>query len=244
MGAVVEALLRASRSIVHPIILMIVLVPMVISAAIWVGLAWAYWDVLTSAIREFFASHTLAWTHWNLARLASWITAAAVIAIVAPLIILTALVIATVFAMPVLVRHVAKSHYPMLDRRHGGTVLGSIGNALVAICVFAILWAVTLPLWLLGPLAAILPLLLSAYLNQRLFRYDALAEHASAEEMKQVFERSGGQLFLLGLMTGVLFFVPLLNLLAPIYAALAFIHLCLDELQRMRADGQRAVASA
>ncbi|MFH0935054.1 MAG: EI24 domain-containing protein, partial [Pseudomonadota bacterium] len=80
----------------------------------------------------------------------------------------------------------------------------------------------------------LLPLALMAYLNQRLFRYDALAEHASREEIAQVVERAAPRLYLLGLLTGLLQFVPLLNLIAPVYVALAFIHLCLGELRILR----------
>jgi len=36
-------------------------------------------------------------------------------------------------------------------------------------------WIVTLPLWLTGVGAVLAPVLTSAYLNQRMFRYDALA---------------------------------------------------------------------
>jgi uncharacterized protein involved in cysteine biosynthesis len=109
-----------------------------------------------------------------------------------------------------------------------------VWNTLWAILLFAGLWIVTLPLWLLGPIAAFLPLGLSAYLNQRLFRYDALAEHASAQEMTQVFALARGRLALLGLITAAFYFIPPLNLIAPIYGALAFIHLCLAELRRVR----------
>ena len=238
MRAVLRALAGAVKSLVHPIILLILLVPMLIALAIWVGVGWAYWDTWTSAIQAAAVDH-LAFTwaaDWDLARLASWLAAAVVLAILAPAVILTAILIATVFAMPVLVRHVARKDYPNLELRHGGTVVGSIWNALAAIFVFALLWIVTLPLWLLGPLAIPLPLLLSAYLNQRLFRYDALSDHADAAEMKQIFESARGRLCLLGLLTGLIYFIPPFNLVAPVFAALAFIHLNLDEVQRMRAD--------
>jgi len=239
MDAVIKALIGAMRSLVHPIILMIFLVPMLIALAIWIGLGWSYWDTWTFAIRNAIVDNaTFTWmANWDLARLASWIACAMVIAVLAPLVIITALLIATVFAMPVLVRHVANSDYPTLDRRHGGTVIGSIWNALAAIFLFTLLWLVTLPLWLLGPLAVLLPLLLSAYLNQRLFRYDALSDHADAAEMKQILESARGRLFLLGLVTGLIYFIPPFNLVAPVFSALAFIHLCLDELQRLRSAG-------
>jgi CysZ protein len=236
MNAVTKALIGAAKSLVHPIILLILLVPMLIALAIWIGLGWAYWGTWTSAIQDAVVSHaTFTWAaDWDLARLASWVAAAVVLALLAPVIILTALLIATVFAMPVLVRHISRSDYPDLELRHGGTVIGSIWNALAAIFLFAALCIVTLPLWLLGPLAVLLPFLLSAYLNQRLFRYDALSDHADATEMRQIFEFARGRLFLLGLVTGVIYFIPPFSLIAPVFGALAFIHLCLAELQRLR----------
>jgi CysZ protein len=246
MDAVIRASIAAARSLVHPIILLILLVPMLIALAIWIGVGWAYWGTWTSAIQNAVVHHaTFNWAaNWDLARLASWIAAVVVLAMLAPVVILTALLIATVFAMPALVRHVAQSDYPQLERRHGGTVIGSIWNALSAIVLFALLWIVTLPLWLLGPLAVLLPLLLSANLNQALFRYDALSDHADAAEMKQIFEFARGRLFLLGLITGVMYFIPPFNLVAPVFSALAFIHLCLDELQRLRLGGRVIEAEA
>ena len=62
----------------------------------------------------------------------------------------------------------------------------------------------------------------------------ASIEELKAAEMKQIFDSSRGRLFLLGLITGLLYFIPPLNLIAPIYAALAFVHLCLAELERLR----------
>lgn len=63
--------------------------------------------------------------------------------------------------------------------------------------------------------------------------------------MKRIFELAQGRLFLLGLVTGLLYFIPPISippisLVAPIYAALAFIHLCLAELQTLRGAGQRS----
>jgi CysZ protein len=238
MNAVGRALQGAVRSLVHPTILAIVLVPMLVAVGLWVAIAWMYWEAWTSTIQAFVVNQTaFTWVvDRDFARIAAWVAVGFVLAMLAPVVIVTALLIAAVFAMPVLVGHVARNDFPLLERRHGGSVAGSIWNALAAIFLFAVLWVVTLPLWLLGPLAVLLPPVLSAWLNQRLFRYDALADHADAVEMKRIFEIARGRLFLLGLSTGVLYFIPPINLIAPIYAALAFIHLCLDELQQLRAE--------
>jgi uncharacterized protein involved in cysteine biosynthesis len=100
--------------------------------------------------------------------------------------------------------------------------------------VFALLWLVTLPLWLTGIGALALPPLISAHFNQRMFRYDALAEHASAEERKAVVRTAGGRLYLLGLVLALLYAVPVFNLVVPVLSGLAFTHLCLGELDRLR----------
>src|SRR5690606_148650 len=105
-----------------------------------------------------------------------------------------------------------------------------------ATLVFLVLWLLTLPLWLVAPLAAVASVLVSANLNQKLFRYDALSEHASAEEMQQIFSRARGRLFVLGIFTGLIYFIPVLNVAAPVFAAVAFIHLCLSELAALRAE--------
>jgi len=236
MEAVIRALGRAMGSLVHPVILLILLVPMVVAAAVWLGVAWAYWDTWTSAIQSLVVDQTAySWTaRWDLTEVAGVLAVVVIAILLTPAIIVTALLIAAVFAMPVLVSHVARRDFPQLERRRGGTVLGSAWNAFVAIGLFLLLWVVTIPLWLLGPIAAVLPLLLSAYLNQRLFRYDALSEHASREEMQRIFAEARGRLFLLGLITGLFYFIPPFNLIGPVFAALAFLHLCLDELARLR----------
>ena len=153
----------------------------------------------------------------------------------APMILLTAVLVAAVLEMPLIVSFVATRHYPALEKKHGGTVLGSSLNALAAVLVFTGLWIVTLPLWLTGVLIPVLPLVLGAYLNQRLFRYDALSDHASAEEYAALLEAGWSRMYVLGLLLALLYFVPLLNLLVPVLSGLAFTHFGLAALARLRA---------
>jgi uncharacterized protein involved in cysteine biosynthesis len=100
------------------------------------------------------------------------------------------------------------------------------------------LWIVTLPLWLIG-VGVIVPFVAAAWLNQRLFRYDAVAEHASAPEMAALFRSERPGWWGLGLLTGLVQFVPLLNLFGPVFAALAFIHFGLARLDAQRAASAR-----
>lgn len=237
MQDILSALLKALKSLVHPKMLALVLWPVVLAAILWGGLAFFYWSGWVASlqslfdyasVQEFLSRHELGWV----ARTAA---VALVFLLLVPMAVATALLIAAVVAMPYMVRFLADRDYPGLELKRGGTVLGSIWNGVAAIFVFAVLWLVTLPFWLFGPFAALIPILLSAYLNQRLFRYDALADHASREEFQQVLERTGGKLYILGGVLGLIQFVPLLNLFLPIYIGLAYIHFCLAELRKLRA---------
>lgn len=237
MTAIFRALIGAMRNLFHPVVLGVLLVPMLGAVVVWAGIAWWFWDSWTAWIQS--GVSELASTGWaarlDLSRFAGAAASVILLLLLAPAIIGTATLVAAVFAMPVLVEHVARRDYPTLARRKGGTIAGSVFNALVALGGFALLWIAALPAWFfVGPLAAAIPWLLSAWLNQRLFRYDALSEHASATEMRLLFETRFGGLYGLGLITGLLYFVPLVNLVTPVFAALAFTQFGLDELERLR----------
>ena len=236
VSGVIKAFGNAFRSILHPQMLALAIWPMLVALALWIGLAWWYWDswvqwfssILTgSYVTNWLSQRTLdALVHYSALLL--------LIALLVPMTLITAVSIAALVEMPLIVRFVATHDYPALEKRHGGSVVGGVANALSAVLIFAGLWIATLPLWLTGVLAPVLVILLSAYLNQRLFRYDALSEHASAEEYRVISELSWGRMFMLGMLTGVLYFVPLLNLLAPVLSGLAFTHFGLAELARLR----------
>lgn len=91
------------RSFVHPIILLLVLVPMGIALASWAGITWVYWDTWTSAVQDFIQVNlAFAWAaDWQTGRLVSWIAAGFVLLMLAPLMPLTALLIAALrYASP------------------------------------------------------------------------------------------------------------------------------------------------
>ena len=62
----------------------------------------------------------------------------------------------------------------------------------------ALLAVVSLPLWLAPPLWPVLAVAILGWGNQRLLRYDALAEHADRQEMRAIFRARRGHLYLLG----------------------------------------------
>lgn len=236
MRDALTALTRAAGNLFDPRIIAIVFLPMLISLVLWTLLAWLFWGAWTGFIGGAMASTTVAgWLQgWNATWVIDYTAALAVLIAILPAMFVTALVVTEIIAMPVIVKFVAERYHPDLRRADGGTLAGSIGNAALGIIVFAVLWIVTLPLWLTGIGAVLAPLLTSAYLNQRLFRYDALADHASPEEFAQLVRSSRGDLFLLGILVSLLLYVPVLNLLVPVLGGLAFAQFCLARLAAAR----------
>ena len=236
MPNLLRALSRAFGSLLHPKMLTLTIWPMLVALVLWLGLAWLHWGTWSQWLGELIAGSVV--RDWlpqrGFVELVHYSSLVLLFALLAPMILITAVLIAAVIEMPLIVNFVAARAYPALERRHGGTVLGSVANAASTVLVFAGLWIVTLPLWLTGVLAPVLPLVLSAYLNQRLFRFDALSDHASAEEYRAILEASWGRMYVLGLLLALLYFVPLLNLLVPVLSGLAFTHFGLAELEKLR----------
>jgi len=236
MSPVITALLSSLRDLREPRVLALALVPPLAAILVWAGLAWVFAGDWARLVANWIATTPwLAWVRdWGLSWVFVWGSGIAAVALLLPLMLITALLVTDLVAMPVIVALVGDRQYPRLERRTGGTVAGSIWNAAKAVVLFVLLWVVTLPLWLTGIGALALPVLLSAHFNQRLFRYDALAEHASVEEFARILRTPRGDLFLLGILLSLLLTVPLVNLLVPVLSALAFTHLCLAELARLR----------
>lgn len=236
MSAVIQALMRAGANLFEPRILAVLLLPVLGSFVLWTVLTWVFWDAWTAFVAGALRTTTVAgWLqNWSAVWIIDYTAVLAVLIAVLPAMLVTALVITEIVAMPVIVRFVAERYYPGLGHAFGGSVAGSIANAAIAITIFAVLWIVTLPLWLTGVGAVLAPVLTSAYLNQRLFRYDALADHADREEFAQLVRIHRGELFVLGILVSLLLYVPLLNLAVPVLSALGFTHFCLARLAAVR----------
>ena len=240
MNATLDALARALRDLFSLRVLWVAVWPMLVALLLWLALGVTFWGTFSGwiaqgldaiGIQTWLAEIEPVW-------IANGIQALLHLMLFVPVVMLTALVITALFAMPALIRVVAERDYPTLKRENGGGLVGSLWNAAIAIVLFVALWVVTLPLWLIG-VGVIVPFVAAAWLNQRLFRYDAIAEHASADEMAVLFKQEKSGWWGLGLLTGLVQFVPLLNLLGPVFAALAFIHFGLARLNAQRATSGR-----
>lgn len=147
---------------------------------------------------------------------------------------LTASLLAAVFVMPLLLKHLANGEYRDVAPMGADSFLAATVNSLLASVFFVLGWLLTVPFWLIPGMALVLPLLLMAWFNRRTFAYDALSLHATPEEWKAVWRAERRPLFMLGLTMALLAQVPVLGLLVPTLAALSFAHFGLETLRRSR----------
>ena len=238
MTPIIEILRRAAADLLLPRVLAVMFLPMLGALALWGSLFWWFGATWVAGLEGFVTSTPM--PDWVGAVVAGWLLGFATFMLLAvlllPAIYLTALLITSLIFMPMLVGIVAERHYPDLAKLRGGSFAGSVGNGVYALVVYLLLWLITLPFWLLGPFGAAISVLLNAWLNQRLFVYDALAEHATAAELQQLRRDGGWPLYGLAALLGLLHFVPLINFFAPVYMGLAFTHYGLDRLESTRKE--------
>jgi len=268
MGGVLRAWGRAFLSQWHGKLLLMSVVPFLLALAVWAGLLYLGLQPLIDYLHTLFSEHNLfsTSTSWlrqlGLGTLTSVVVPLIAMLMLLPLMILTALIFIGVVAMPVIGRHVGLRHYPQLEQRNGGSILGSAGVALGGMAVFIGCWILTLPLYFFPPLAVLVQALLWGWLTTRVMVYDALSDYASADERRQILAQHRWPLLVIGVVSGaagalpgaiwlggvmaVVFFPFLaaasiwLYVLIFIFTGLWFAYYCLDALARLRADAAKA----
>ena len=234
MSQVARSLVFALANLLHPRMLWLMIWPVLVALLLWGTVVFVFWFQLAAWLADLIHHWlTTGWfaVQWEVKDLALIAAKAMIVILLVPLVQLTALLILSTFAMPAMVEHVAARSYASLERRCGGSLAGSVWNGLVALAGMVVLFVLSIPLWFFPPLWPVIPLAIVGWVNQRVLRYDALAEHATAAEMRQVFAGRRGILYVLGVVLALLAYVPFVGFFAPMVFGLSFIHYLLAALK-------------
>lgn len=232
LAAVASAFGRAGRDLLRGEVIWHLLWPPLAAALLWGIVGIVFWSQGLAMMTELLPQ--LPWGGWEW--VAHWAAVFLLLAAFATLVYLTALLLVALIALPYLLAAVAARDYPDLARHGENAFSRSLFNTLAAGAIFLIGGLVSLPLLLVPGVILVLPLLWTAWLNQRTFRVDALVEHATAAELQQLIDERKPAFYLTGIGGALLAHVPLLQLLAPTYTALVFIHLGLTALREQRRE--------
>lgn len=271
MHSVLIAFGRALLSQLHFRMLLLTVMPFVLSILIWGIALWLGLQPLIDWLQAYFVAtdgfrvvgNILGW--FGLDTLSTVLVPLLALWLLLPLMILTALMFVGTLAMPAITKHVASRDYPEVAWRRGGSLWGSLWTSLSSFMVFIVLWIVTLPLNLVPPLAFIIQPLLWGWLTYRVMVYDALAEHASEQERKEIMRMHRWPFLMIGAVAGAMGAAPTLlwlggalafilfpllagvsiwlYVLVFVFCGLWFQHYCLEALAKYRALGTNVVAS-
>lgn len=233
MIEVYAAFSRSLRDLTRGEVLWQALWPPLLALLLWLAVAVAVWANGVALMAQVVPQ--LPWAGWEW--VAHWAAIFLLLAALASLVYITAIMLVAVFALPRLINLVAARDYPDLGRHGENVFWGSLGNTLGAGAVFVFGSLLMLPLLLIPGVLLVMPLAWGAWLNQRTFRFDALAEHATRAEMQRLVRENRSRFYVAGLATAAVAHMPLVNLLAPAVTALVFVHLGLAALRRQRQEG-------
>ncbi len=266
MYKLVDSFWRAAIYCLHPRVIALSVLPVIIMGVLSLGLGYFFWESALALIRNNLDSHALvdATIRWleglGLSSLRTVLAPVLLLFLAIPVIVICTLLFVAVFMTPAMVALVAERRFPQLERKSGGSFLASalwsLGSTLLA--VVALL--VSIPLWLIPPLIMILPPLIWGWLTYRVMSYDALVDHASPEERRQIFTRYRIPLLVIGVLSGYLgtvpsviwasgaMFVVMAPILVPVaiwlytlvfaFSSLWFVHYTLAALEQIRRQNQ------
>lgn len=262
MRLLFDSFWRAVAYCVHPRVIGLSLVPLVLMVVLSFALGYWFWDGAVVAVMGWFEAFDLLQTFlgWldqvGMGALRAVFAPLVVLILATPLIVLLCLLLVAMFMTPAMVELVAQRRFATLERRHGGSmwvgVFWSLGSTVLA----GLALVLSMPLWLIPPLVLILPPLIWGWLTFRVYAFDALATHASADERRQIMKTHRSPLLVMGVLSGYLgaapsllwasgaMFIALAPLLVPVaiwiytlvfaFASLWFTHYTLAVLAQLR----------
>lgn len=214
MQGLADSFWRAAAYCLHPRVIALSLLPLLIGGVLVFGFMYFFWEGAIAGVRATLESWLLieSLLQWldtmGLQSFRSALSALVVLAGVLPVVIVLSLLLVALCMTPAIVGLVAQRRFPLLERKRGGTLLQSVAASLGATVVALVLILLSMPLWLIPPLVMVLPPLIWGWLAYRVFGFDVLAEHASAEERRALLKAHRIPMLTMGVMCGYLGAAP------------------------------------
>ena len=262
MSRLIDSFWRAAVYCLHPRVIALSFLPLIIMTVASLGLGYLYWNDAVDMLRSQLDSYQLvsSMSQWleglGLGNLRLVLAPALLLFLAIPVIVITSLLFVAVFMTPAMVSLVGQRRFATLERRQGGSLAASLVWSLASTLLACIALVLSFPLWLVPPLVLVLPPLIWGWLTYRVMAYDALAEHASADERRQIFKEHRWSLLSIGVLSGYLgavpsviwasgaMFVAMAPILVPValwiytlvfaFSSLWFAHFALSALQQLR----------
>ena len=229
MTLLVDSFGRALAQTFQPKVIGLSLLPLLLVSLAAAGLGWFLWtpavDWMRGAIEGWpWLSSIWGWfDKIGAGGVEGWVAPFLLLLATVPLVVLSVLLIVAVMMTPTLVAMVGKRRFPTLERKKGGGLAASVIWSISATAIALVLLLLSMPLWLIPPLILFLPPLIWGWLTYRVMAFDAMAEHASAPERREIFRRHRTSLLTIGVVSGYLGAAPAIVWASGIVFAFAFV---------------------
>jgi hypothetical protein len=214
MQKTIDAFWRAAAYCLHPRVIWLSLAPLLVAVLLAVGLAHFFWEDAVTGVRAVL-------DHWAVSQtLLSWldtigasgfrtvVAPLVVVVLSVPLLVVLSLLLVASLMMPALVKLVIQRRFTGLEVRHEAPWWTSLGWSFGATVIAVLVMFVSLPLWLIPPFGLVLPPLIWGWLTYRVMAFDALANHATAQERTTLLAEHRMPLLVMGVITGYLGAAP------------------------------------
>ena len=214
MTRLLDSFWRAAMYCLHPRVIALSILPLVVMAVLSLGIGYFFWETAITAIRGNLDSYQMVSSavRWleglGLGDLRLVLAPTVLLFLAIPVIVIVSLLFVAILMTPAMVALVAERRFPHLARKKGGSMAASIAWSLGSTLLAAIALVLSIPLWLVPPLILILPPLIWGWLTYRVMAYDALVEHASSDERRQIFKEHRMALLGIGVFSGFLGTAP------------------------------------
>lgn len=229
MRLLIPSFWRAAFYCLYPRVILLSLLPLILIVFMAGALSYWFWDEAVGQVRLWLEASSLLGMVWQwlekvgAPNLKTVVAPLMVILGITPLLVVTCLLAVSFFMTPSLTRLVADRRFAGLQRKQGGTWLQSVGWTLLSLLLALGALLLTLPLWLVPPLALVLPALIWGWLTYRVMVFDVLAEFASVPERQALLARHRPSLLGIGVLTGLMGAAPSLVWASGALFAAAFV---------------------
>jgi hypothetical protein len=269
MKPLLDSFWRAAMYCLMPRVIGLSLIPLVLTVLLAGSLGYFYWDGAVQSVQLWLESSSWLNSIWlwlesvGVANLKTVVAPLLVIFSVTPLVVIVSLLAVSFFMTPALTRMVVGRRFAQLQRKQGASLLRSVVWSLTSVLLALGAFVLTLPMWLVPPLALLLPALIWGWLTYRVMAFDVLAEFASKEERNTLMARYRTSLLGMGVITGLMGAAPSLVwasgalfaaafvILIPVaiwiytlvfaFSSLWFAHFALNALHELRAQASASV---
>lgn len=269
MRLLIDSLWRAGFYCLTPRVIVLSLLPLGLMVLLGGAMGYWFWDTAVAGVQDWLEASSLLAVVWRwfegmgMPNLKTVVAPLVVIFTATPLVVMAALLAVSLLMTPGLARYVAERRFAQMERKRGGSFWQGLGWSLLSVVLALGAMVLTLPMWLVPPLAMVLPALIWGWLTYRVMAFDVLAEFASREERHQLLAQHRLSLLAMGVVTGLMgaapsvvwasgaLFAAAFVILIPVaiwiymlvfaFASLWFAHFALAALHELREQGGRGV---